>query len=225
MNEFESYIKHILKSLECGRKEKEELREEFLDHLNMLKEEHQQAGHTEEEAIRNALKDFGQTETISHELNKSISLIKENIYKVLKISFWFYIFNVIRILWIGRIGYGIRFGQSINLKPFTTIIDYFVRFERMNFIYFFNNIIGNIIFFMPFGFLLPIVYGKGKTIKDSFFYILIFSFTIEAVQHFFNLGVFDIDDIILNVIGGVLGCLVYKLCIRILKIWHKEYLL
>lgn len=66
------------------------------------------------------------------------------------------------------------------------------------------NIIGNIIMFVPFGFLGWLIpkYQKLKPLLIAFLSILII---IEALQYFTRLGVFDVDDIIFNTIGVWLG--------------------
>lgn len=71
------------------------------------------------------------------------------------------------------------------------------------------NVFGNIIMFIPFGFL-------GILIPDlEHFRKLMFNFIsaiiiIESFQYFTRLGVFDIDDIILNTIGVAIGFWIYR---------------
>ena len=67
---------------------------------------------------------------------------------------------------------------------------------------FFNNIIGNILLFIPFGMFLR-YYFKIKVISLIFITIL-YSLSIEITQILIN-RVFDIDDIILNLIGSIIG--------------------
>ncbi|MFC0344720.1 VanZ family protein [Epilithonimonas hispanica] len=71
------------------------------------------------------------------------------------------------------------------------------------------NIFGNVLMFVPFGFL-GIVFPKFNQ-----FWILILDFLfaiilIEGLQYFTRLGVFDIDDVILNTVGVAIGFYVYK---------------
>ena len=67
---------------------------------------------------------------------------------------------------------------------------------------FINNIIGNILLFIPFGMFLR-YYFKLKIISLIFITIL-YSLSIEITQILIN-RVFDIDDIILNLIGSIIG--------------------
>ena len=70
------------------------------------------------------------------------------------------------------------------------------------------NIFGNILIFVPFGFL-GIVFPKLNNfwilILDFLFAIII----VESLQYFTRLGVFDIDDVILNTVGVAIGFWIY----------------
>lgn len=72
------------------------------------------------------------------------------------------------------------------------------------------NIFGNILIFVPFGFL-GIVFPKlnqfWSLILDFLFAIII----LESFQYFTRLGVFDIDDVILNTVGVAIGFWIYQL--------------
>lgn len=71
---------------------------------------------------------------------------------------------------------------------------------------FMKNVIGNIIMFVPLGFFIG-YYTKIKKKKWVFLIVLAVSFFIEIMQDYLG-RVFDIDDILLNVFGGLLGYLV-----------------
>lgn len=71
------------------------------------------------------------------------------------------------------------------------------------------NIFGNILMFVPFGFL-GIVFPK---LSNFWILILDFLFAIiilESFQYFTRLGVFDIDDVILNTVGVAIGFWIYR---------------
>ena len=71
------------------------------------------------------------------------------------------------------------------------------------------NIFGNILMFVPFGFL-GIVFTK---LNNFWILILDFLFAIiilESFQYFTRLGVFDIDDVILNTVGVAIGFWIYR---------------
>ena len=72
------------------------------------------------------------------------------------------------------------------------------------------NVFGNIIMFTPFGFL-GIVFPKLNDFKTLIINFLSAIIIIESLQYFSRLGVFDIDDIILNTIGVAIGFWIYRI--------------
>ena len=78
-----------------------------------------------------------------------------------------------------------------------------------------KNLLGNIIPFIPFGFLLPIAYKKFSSAISVFCVGLASILLIELFQFFTKLGSFDVDDIILNMIGIVCGYLMFLVMKRI----------
>ena len=75
---------------------------------------------------------------------------------------------------------------------------------------FFKNVIGNILLFMPYGFFISYYLRLEK--KDKFLALgLIFmvSFSIECVQLVIG-RCFDVDDILLNLVGGMIGYFIYR---------------
>ena len=95
-------------------------------------------------------------------------------------------------------------GGGTNLTPFKEIF----RYELMSSA-FIKQVLGNIILFVPLGYFVS-YYCKIKGIVGITIISLLSSVTIEIVQHFIGRSV-DIDDVILNVIGGIVGFLLYKL--------------
>ena len=78
---------------------------------------------------------------------------------------------------------------------------------------FYRNIIGNILMFVPFGFFTS-YYLKLDKKRIIFYLSLIVSVVIELIQ--LKIGrAFDVDDIILNLVGGMLGYYLYRLMDRI----------
>lgn len=93
-------------------------------------------------------------------------------------------------------------GSGFNLVPFSEILRYKIGSDL--FIY---NVVGNILLFIPFGYFVS-RYCKTKSAGQILLVSLITSTIIEAMQ--LRIGrTFDIDDIILNVIGGILGYYLY----------------
>lgn len=92
--------------------------------------------------------------------------------------------------------------NGTNLVPFREMFRYPVGSENFN-----RQVVGNILLFMPFGFFAT-YYTKIKKISSISFMSILVSLTIEVVQKYIGRS-FDVDDIILNVVGGILGFLVY----------------
>ncbi len=102
--------------------------------------------------------------------------------------------------------YKVTFSQrlsGINYIPLTTIIPYLEGKPSMNIAI--RNLLGNILAFSPFGFMLPLLFKRFNKIKSIFFASSVLSLVFEAMQLIFNMGSCDIDDLILNVSGAILG--------------------
>lgn len=81
---------------------------------------------------------------------------------------------------------------------------------------FFKNVISNMLMFIPYGFFTS-YFLQAKNIKPIIILSFIVSITIETTQLLIG-RVFDVDDIILNIIGGIAGYIIYKLLTLIKKI-------
>ena len=105
--------------------------------------------------------------------------------------------------------------RSINVIPFKTIIEFLTSGYNINSII--TNILGNIVAFMPMGFLLPLVFTKLDTFRRAGIPVLSATALIEIAQYLVGVGASDIDDIILNMLGGAIGFWIYRLFLKILK--------
>ena len=101
-----------------------------------------------------------------------------------------------------------------NLVPFKTIGEFWSSLGSLPFDVWIYNLAGNIAAFMPLGFFLAMTF-KRFSIQKTVFVAFILIVLAEAMQLVTLLGVFDVDDIILNVIGSFFGCIIYQLCRRI----------
>lgn len=125
---------------------------------------------------------------------------KFNIYEELfNLIFIIYILCLFHIVTYQDVNYGTN-----NFIPFKEMFRYDIGSYK-----FYKNIIGNIVLFLPYGFFVSNYLDSKKIFRPIVLGIIV-SFTIEAVQYYIG-RVFDIDDIILNVIGAMLGYLVYRL--------------
>ena len=71
------------------------------------------------------------------------------------------------------------------------------------------EIIPNILLFIPLGLSLPIIFKKMRKSTRTIFCISIVTFTIESLQYFVGRRA-DVDDIITNLTGGIIGYILFK---------------
>ncbi len=107
-----------------------------------------------------------------------------------------------------------------NLTPFLEIKRFLS--SSLSFKDIFINVAGNVVAFMPFGALLRWVRNKKTGWFIATFYTFLFSLLIESVQLVTRIGVFDVDDLMLNTLGGVLGYICYAILRGIYKIFNKS---
>lgn len=93
-------------------------------------------------------------------------------------------------------------GISNNFIPFKEILRY--EFGSKYFIW---NVVGNIALFVPFGFFISL-FLNSKKMNRPLLITFITSLTIELVQMFIGRS-FDVDDMILNCLGGIIGFLIF----------------
>lgn len=104
--------------------------------------------------------------------------------------------------------------HSINLVPFDELLtSSYYQMEVLGtsnaLLMFSYNVLGNIIWFIPLGLLTSTIFSKinlWKILSIS----LVLSLSIEILQYCFYTGVSDIDDVIFNVLGGVIGFYMYQ---------------
>lgn len=100
-----------------------------------------------------------------------------------------------------------------NLRPLHTI-RLFSRTEYFNLTNWAINMIGNIVVFVPFGILLPLLLRGSFRRSASVFLTGII--LLESLQLVTRRGSFDVDDILLNSIGFTAGFVLYRIFRRFL---------
>ncbi|UHA74643.1 VanZ family protein [Paenibacillus sp. 481] len=93
-----------------------------------------------------------------------------------------------------------------NLTPFRTIERYIL--VQKQFAY--KNLYGNLLLFFPFGVCLPLLWKCWNRFIVFALFLLSIIIGVEFIQGLSQIGVFDIDDIILNSIGGLCGFMLGK---------------
>lgn len=151
---------------------------------------------------------------------------------VLVVTFFIYCLVVLSILFLNN-----RWGRTYmtlleyirfnsNLIPFKTILGYIRAFKEgsMNLDIPIKNIFGNLFLFLPMGLYLPCLFKKLASFGKFILSILAILIAVEILQLFLRRGVFDIDDLILNILGAIIGFGIWK--IKIMQnLLRKLYLI
>lgn len=136
-----------------------------------------------------------------------------------KILFILYIAFLLYFLifsdWYGRTGE--MSDYHYNLVLFQEVKRFWMYRESLGWVSY-ANLFGNILIFVPFGFFMPMA-SRYRSFFMTLFYSFGLSFTVEAFQLVTRVGSFDVDDLLLNTIGGVLGFIIFTICNTIRR-WH-----
>lgn len=124
--------------------------------------------------------------------------------------FLYYVYLVLETTGIGTIWEiglypGMKLQEEINLIPFRDGISL--------------SIILNVVMFMPLGFLLPLLWKEYQSLVRTAIIGFCFSCGIEFCQ-LFNRRVSDVDDLLMNTLGAILGWLIW---IVFSRITHLKY--
>ena len=153
-----------------------------------------------------------------------MSARKRTQYRILgKILFVLYIIFVFYFLLISEI-YG-RTGEMkdyhYNLVLFQEIKRFWNYREQLGIFATATNLLGNVLIFLPFGFFMAMA-SKYRSFLSTLIYSFALSLTIELSQLFMKVGCFDVDDLLLNSIGGILGFITFLICNVIRRNYAKK---
>ena len=134
-------------------------------------------------------------------------------YRILgKILFVFYIVFVFYFLLVSEI-YG-RTGEMKNYHYNLVLFQEIKRFwnyrEQLGIFPVLANLAGNILIFIPIGFFLPMA-SVHRTFSVMVFESFFISLVIELTQLATKVGCFDVDDLLLNTLGGVIGYIIFMI--------------
>ena len=88
-----------------------------------------------------------------------------------------------------------------NLVPFVEIRRFWIYRKQLGMFALITNLFGNVIGFIPYGFILPVI-ASGFSL----------SLLVETVQLIAKVGCFDVDDLILNTLGAAIGYMLFVVC-------------
>lgn len=98
--------------------------------------------------------------------------------------------------------------RPYNLIPFTTI-KFYLLCDSMPLLRRAGNIFGNIALFIPIGMLLPVISRAARKVIPLFLISTFLSLILELFQYILGTGSADIDDVILNALGGLVGYVIF----------------
>jgi len=111
---------------------------------------------------------------------------------------------------------------SYNLVLFKEIRRFIKYYKELGMTAVLTNIVGNIVCFIPFGCMLPILSSKVRKVTLVCLISFELSIVIELTQLIFKVGSFDVDDLLLNTFGGFVGFMIYHFANKIIGKWIKK---
>lgn len=126
-------------------------------------------------------------------------------------------FKVLLVIYLAIVFYITLFSREpgekrIDMVPFRS---YYLLIEENNSFYF-TQILYNILMTVPFGFLLPFIYKKMRSVFVVGLMGFLFSLSIETVQYITRRGLFEFDDLFNNTVGTVAGYIIFYIIQSIL---------
>ncbi|MCI5650187.1 MAG: VanZ family protein [Fusicatenibacter sp.] len=150
---------------------------------------------------------------------------KNRIRRDVRVLFVIYLLALVYFLFFAE-GYGRKdfFDREYryNLVLFQEIRRFWVHRHSVGFLAAFLNLAGNVIGFMPFGFMIPIISRKRKTFPVVVVLGFSFSLGVELIQLLGKVGCFDVDDLLLNTLGAMLGYWIYWICYKIRRLRYGK---
>ena len=148
-----------------------------------------------------------------------IKIKEKNILREVLINIFFLYFLIlinITICKMGMLQIDFKNRFYINYIPFVETIKMFED-NFMGIGNAFYNVIGNILLFMPLGFFIPLLFKNKNNIVIVTLYGSFISVIIEVLQLFTAFNITDIDDVIFNTIGTILGFFIFRLFYYMIK--------
>ena len=108
-----------------------------------------------------------------------------------------------------------------NLILFHSIGAYLFSDDMVSRAFALSNLLGNIAIFIPMGVYLPLLIRR-KSIFVNTVCVALISAVVEVLQYIFAVGSADIDDVILNTVGGLIGVSLFRVMELLLKDQTKK---
>jgi len=232
MSHVQRYLQQLSSSLDYDSNTKQELIEEFQDHLMLLKKEYLDKGLSEDIAEKCAVFDFGEYKRLQQKLDQTLNPFK----KTLKVMQWLllgiYVWFILMACFIGYFdnlsytdnaerGVTLRFNWGAELYRYHNLIPlkgidheilssiFWVARRNAFDITFFNTALGLVLLFIPLGLFLPSLF-KINTLKKINICSVLTGVSMELVQFITHTGTFNVNDIFFYVIGAAIGWFLYS---------------
>lgn len=101
-----------------------------------------------------------------------------------------------------------------NLVPFREIRRFIKYASQIGLYGVAVNLVGNVVVFIPLGYFVGIFQKEPKRIWKGIMWTFTFSLEVELIQLITRVGICDVDDLILNTIGGAVGIIIYGIIHR-----------
>ena len=151
--------------------------------------------------------------------------MKKFVRPILWAVFGFYCLVLIYILFLSRgslthYSYAQYFRQFTNFVPFKTLAEYIQRYNNGFRNLSVTNLFGNFVLCLPMGMALPCLFKKLNRFWKVVLWVLGMVVVVEIAQGVLRVGSIDIDDVIFNVSGAMIGYGIIKIPI-INKLLHR----
>ena len=212
MSKIDTYISKVINPLDLDKKEANELKFQFKDHIISLKDEYLEKGYSIDEATDLALKNFGNEHNISEMFNNEKIAFFDNPKKVIISIFCAYLFilfaflNRVSAFELPRLRFSI-----LNIIPFATLIPLvkYLLYNGPNV----NTLIipCECLWFIPVGVLIPLISSKKtNSFKANLKIYIITVLSIQIIKFVIGIGRGNIDYAIIHLLGCLIGYGFYK---------------
>lgn len=103
--------------------------------------------------------------------------------------------------------------QNTNFIPFFSFYVLYTTpyISSLVLVPFFKNLIGNLVLFLPWGIMLPLLGKRFKSAKSFFLLTACVIIAVELLQLVFKVGICDVEDFILNMLGAAIGYIITRI--------------
>ena len=151
-------------------------------------------------------------------MNKNVERKKYEL-RVGRVLFFLYLAGLCYFLFFAE-----NYGRTMELEHYRynlvplKEIERFWKYRKELGIHSIYNLAGNILAFIPAGFFLPVLWGDKRGLLFTVCVTFQMSLVMETLQLISRVGSFDVDDLLLNTLGGVLG---YFILLMVIK-WREH---